>query len=57
MTTHSVTLISGDGIGPEITAATRRVVDAAGVTIDWDEQLAGVMALEEVGNAAARCHD
>ena len=49
MTTHSVTLISGDGIGPEITAATRRVVDAAGVTIDWDEQLAGVTALEEVG--------
>ncbi len=49
MTTHSVTFISGDGIGPEITAATRRVVDAAGVTIDWDEQLAGVMALEEVG--------
>ncbi len=49
MTTHSVTFISGDGIGPEITAATRRVADAAGVTIDWDEQLAGVMALEEVG--------
>ncbi len=49
MTTNSVTLIAGDGIGPEIKAATRRVVDAAGVTIDWEEQLAGVTALEQVG--------
>lgn len=41
---HTVILIPGDGIGPEITAATRRVVDAAGVAIDWQEQLAGEAA-------------
>jgi len=44
-----VTLIPGDGIGPEIVAAVRQVLDAAGVVLDWDEQLAGVSALEETG--------
>ncbi len=44
-----VTLIPGDGIGPEITAATLRVLDAAGADIEWDRQLAGVTALEEIG--------
>ena len=44
-----VTLIPGDGIGPEITAATLRVLDAAGAEIEWDRQLAGVTALEEIG--------
>ncbi len=44
-----VTLIPGDGIGPEITDATRRVLEAAGAAIEWDEQLAGVTALEETG--------
>lgn len=43
------TLIRGDGIGPEITAAALAVLDAAGVRIDWDEQLAGVAAMEETG--------
>ncbi len=38
---HSVTLIPGDGIGPEVTRAARRVVDATGVSIDWDEHEAG----------------
>ena len=37
-----VTLIPGDGIGPEITKATVRVLDAAGAKFDWDEQVAGV---------------
>ncbi len=41
-----VTLIPGDGIGPEITEATVRVLDAAGADIEWDEQIAGVTAIE-----------
>ncbi|OGU34407.1 MAG: isocitrate dehydrogenase, partial [Gemmatimonadetes bacterium RIFCSPLOWO2_12_FULL_68_9] len=44
-----MTLIRGDGIGPEITAAALSVLEAAGVGIDWDEQLAGVAAMEETG--------
>ncbi len=38
---HKVTLIRGDGIGPEITEATLRIIGAAGVKIDWDEVIAG----------------
>lgn len=38
---HRVTLIPGDGVGPEITAATRRIIDAAGVAITWEEAEAG----------------
>lgn len=38
---HPVTLIPGDGVGPEITLATRRVIEAAGVAIDWEEAEAG----------------
>ena len=38
---HRVTLIPGDGIGPEIAEATRRVLDATGVAFDWDVQEAG----------------
>jgi isocitrate dehydrogenase (NAD+) len=34
---HKVTLLPGEGIGPEVAAATRRVVDATGVQIDWEE--------------------
>jgi isocitrate dehydrogenase (NAD+) len=34
---HSVTLIPGEGIGPEVATATRRILDAAGVHIDWEE--------------------
>lgn len=36
-----VTLIPGDGIGPEVTAAARRLIEAAGVTLAWEERLAG----------------
>jgi isocitrate dehydrogenase (NAD+) len=35
--THKVTLIPGEGIGPEVSAATRRILEAAGVQIDWEE--------------------
>ncbi|MGH7472160.1 MAG: isocitrate/isopropylmalate family dehydrogenase, partial [Longimicrobiales bacterium] len=41
-----VTLIPGDGIGPDITRATLAVIEAAGVHIEWDDQLAGVAAVE-----------
>lgn len=34
---HKVTLISGEGIGPEVATATRRIVEAAGVQIDWED--------------------
>ena len=46
---HTVTLIAGDGIGPEVTGATVRILGAAGVSIDWDVQDAGVLALERTG--------
>jgi isocitrate dehydrogenase (NAD+) len=43
-------LIPGDGIGPEITAATLRVLDAAGAEIDWVERQAGIAAMETAGD-------
>jgi isocitrate dehydrogenase (NAD+) len=45
---HTVTLIPGDGIGPSITDATVRVVEATGAPIEWDRQIAGMTALETV---------
>ena len=45
-----VTLIPGDGIGPEIVSATVRIVEAAGARIDWDRQLAGMAALTAVND-------
>jgi isocitrate dehydrogenase (NAD+) len=47
--THRVTLIPGDGTGPELTEATRRVLEATGVDIEWDVQQAGVDVMEEHG--------
>ena len=47
---HVVTLIPGDGIGPEITAATRKVLQATGVKFDWDEQVAGMAAVDRSGD-------
>ena len=44
-----VTLIPGDGIGPEVAAATRRVVDALDVGIEWDVHEAGAPAVEQYG--------
>src|SRR5881275_1362383 len=37
MTKHKVTLIPGEGIGPEVATATRRILEAAGVQIEWEE--------------------
>jgi len=47
MRNYRIVLIPGDGIGPEITEAVKRVLDAAGANIEWDEQKAGVAALAE----------
>ena len=49
MTTHQIVLIPGDGIGPEVAAATTRVLEAAGAPVEWVEQHAGVAALDSVG--------
>jgi isocitrate dehydrogenase (NAD+) len=46
---HLVTLIPGDGIGPEVTGAARRVLDATGVGIDWVVEEAGAAVLEREG--------
>ena len=46
---HEVTLITGDGTGPELAAAARKCVDATGVKINWDVQEAGVDVMERLG--------
>jgi isocitrate dehydrogenase (NAD+) len=46
---HNVTLIRGDGTGPELAEATRRVLDATGVAFNWDIQDAGVDVMEKEG--------
>src|SRR5579863_5677428 len=43
---HKITLIPGDGIGPEVTGATVRILAAAGVKIDWETVIAGSEAYE-----------
>ena len=47
--TYDVTLIPGDGIGPEITAQTVKVLEATGLRFSWDEELAGVAAVDATG--------
>lgn len=47
---HRITLIPGDGIGPEVTRAATTVVAAAGVDVTWDRQLAGAAAVEASGD-------
>jgi len=49
MSKHTVTLIPGDGIGPEITTAMRRVVEATGVDISWEIAQAGAHLLDTMG--------
>lgn len=46
---HTVCLIRGDGIGPEVTTAAQRVIEAAGADIEWVELPAGAAAVEEHG--------
>jgi len=47
---RTITLIPGDGIGPEVTEAVVHIVGASGVAIDWEEQLAGAIAFERTGH-------
>lgn len=46
---HTITLIPGDGIGPEIVAATVRIIEASGVQFEWETQILGAQALEKYG--------
>ena len=46
---YDVTLVPGDGTGPELTEATRRVLEATGVTFAWDVREAGVDVMEAAG--------
>jgi isocitrate dehydrogenase (NAD+) len=46
---HRITLIPGDGIGPEVTAAVVRILEVSGVSIDWESHDAGVSAVEKTG--------
>ena len=51
MATHTITLIPGDGIGPEVTNAVLRILAATGVSIEWERHDAGVTAFERTGRA------
>jgi isocitrate dehydrogenase (NAD+) len=46
---RKITLIPGDGIGPEVTEAARRCIEATGVKISWEEAIAGQVALDKTG--------
>ena len=48
--TQTITLIAGDGIGPEVTAAVVKVLDCAGFSVNWEPHLAGVLALDKHGD-------
>ena len=50
MATYQVSLIPGDGIGPEVAEATRKVLDATGISFDWEYCDAGLNALEKHGD-------
>ena len=47
---HNITLITGDGVGPEIAEAMKRCVEAIGVKINWDVQAAGIEVYEKEGD-------
>ena len=50
MSKTTITLIPGDGIGPEVSNATVRVLDAAGAELEWESHIAGKEAVEKYGN-------
>ena len=49
MTTYNVTLIPGDGVGPEVTEAAKRVLEATGIAFNWEIAYAGANAQEKSG--------
>ena len=46
---HNITLIPGDGIGPEVSSAVVRIIEASGVDVQWETKYAGAQALEKYG--------
>ena len=46
---HTITLIAGDGIGPEVSGAVVSILETAGLDVEWESHLAGVLALEHHG--------
>jgi isocitrate dehydrogenase (NAD+) len=46
---HTITLIPGDGIGPEVSSAVVKILETAGLDVEWESHLAGVLALERHG--------
>src|SRR5258708_24505207 len=46
---HRITLIPGDGIGPEVASAVVRIIEASGVEIEWETHVAGQLALDQFG--------
>ncbi|REJ83699.1 MAG: isocitrate/isopropylmalate dehydrogenase family protein, partial [Planctomycetota bacterium] len=54
---YNVTLIPGDGTGPEIVEATKKCIDATGVGIDWDVQECGIEVIEAEGSVPTRVLD
>lgn len=44
---HDITLLPGDGIGPEVTRAVTRIIECAGVEVDWDEHVIGLEAVNK----------
>jgi len=46
---HTITLIPGDGIGPEVSSAVVRIIEASGVEVQWETKYAGAQALEKFG--------
>ena len=50
MAKHRITLIPGDGIGPEITSAVVKILETAGLDVEWEPHLAGASAVEKHGS-------
>ena len=47
--THTIVLVPGDGIGPEVSEAVLRIIKVAGVSVEWEPYDAGLLALERQG--------
>ena len=47
---HTITLIPGDGIGPEVSSAVVRIIEASGAEVEWETKYAGAQALEKFGS-------
>jgi isocitrate dehydrogenase (NAD+) len=50
MAKHTITLIPGDGIGPEVSAAVVQIIEASGADLEWETHYAGAQALEKFGD-------